>query len=433
MQAALNKFVKIFLQDDKDEESKECAKKREKVTSVLLNISSISSTVPPIVPLGWYVMQSNAPVPASNTVVTAGQRIAIVIAPGNGNSFLAPPGHPTVTSFMQFLVGTSAYSQVLGILYDTLGQTYYGSAQFISALLQQLLPLKRSLLVDIFGYSTGANLVRFAMEIDQLGKYAMFNNVVLIGASTEGSNLGDPTLIPVANANDPNDLSLQLQVAAAIILNTPTAAAAVQSLQTTGVKLANIELDTRYDNNSGFQGRSYFKDVNQHKVSQKVFQTLRYYTIGGEFVRLETVFPASSLPPYSTLAASYLGPLTPTQTTVANNLQSAFPSLGLLQRYALSIAPAVPQPLLGDGVQVARNLALKTKSCFYREEQYEASFFIPKNHFDLIDTADPINRSFYSEFVAKLPTRSALRKTPNCVACARYSDCAGQADCSCRE
>jgi len=385
---------------------------------IFLNVSSVKSSLGTNV--GWNILSNGVIIPAQNTVVTNGSRIAIFVNGGNGEAF-APivPGFDLFgdpQDFMNFLTGLGVYNQIFGMTYTTKVLGEHGSAQFVAEQLKQLLPLK-DVKIDIFAWSNGTAMTRYAMEAQELGKHHQFKNIVLAGPSNEGGLFGDPSTLTDPSLQTLRVVDSILVANSALVIGRFPTVQAYLTLQ--GSALGNPQLNTKFPG-AGYQENSFFRDLNKIKVSHKVFENLRYYTVGGENVDtnliipvafLNSVFPAPHPAPFSSATNVYqylamLGGISTTDSAslaIATSLQMTQPSIGLLEEYGISIAPANPKPATGDGIATNRNKILKSKSEFYKEHQHRAAFNVPANHFNLYNITDPKMRKFWTDLVNSFP------------------------------
>lgn len=352
--------------------------------------------------LGWYYYSGGTLVPANNLVIKDGEKLAVFLSGGNGQYIFdpIPPAIPAWlgANFITTLAGLNVYDKVLAIVYSSNLSGEQDALDFVYSQLVQLIKLKH-LSIDIFAYSNGTIMARYSMEVKKLGKYKQFQNVVLGGSGNQGLYAGD-----LSNISDPNLLvatAIQESFFALVVSGSYS-----NFLATLGSVLSNPSFDTRYPG-SGYNGVSIMENINEHKISDKIYENLKYYTVSGTPgpYELGNFFPVSVLAsllgpnPYITLAV--LAGLSGPDLALALLFQTLYPSIGLLQKYANSISPAV-QPLIGDGIVVPQTEVLKTKSEFYKKHQYSANLFVPQTHLSIYDTSLPNMTQFWTNLVESL-------------------------------
>lgn len=342
--------------------------------------------------LGWRIFNTATQtiVPASNVVVQDCTRIAVYVVGGNGQS--------TASNFnlIQFLGNSGVYTQVLVITYSTnLQGSLNASAEFVADQLAQLLPLKH-LCVDLYGASNGSAMVRYAMEIRELGQYKQFQNVILITTYAEGLSINRDNINSVTSPEFYTAVSIQLGLITVIAANPLTYD---NFLNTTGTGLSNPSFDTRFPG-AGFNGVSFFRDLNQNQVPKKVFCNLKYYTVNGTN-ELATFIPAVPFPFTYRQLAGLTGVTDPALLAIADQLQAQYPSQGLLTQHIAALSPAAA-PIITDGLVISRNEVLTTKSAFYRENPYQADLFIPANHSTVPTVTTPQRLQFWTNFINNL-------------------------------
>jgi hypothetical protein len=358
-----------------------------KLKSIKLNISTLQFPVGNF--LGWNVFSSGTVIPANNVVIKDNTRIAIFLDGSNGQVISSP--FTNTLSFVSLLSSLNIYNTVLALTYSSNLSGEQGAGDFVADQLSQLLKLK-NLAVDVYGFSNGTFMVRYSMEARKLGKYPQFRNAILGGSFSEGIYPGAYT-----NFTDPN-----LQVSLAIqesFLGIIVAGSYASWISGTTPVLSNSSFDTRYPG-----AGSLITHLNKHKVSKKIYENLKYYTISGtddlanafSVATLETLFGPN---PYVTLA--FLAGVTGSGLTLAASFQTLYPSIGLLQQYSNTLLPA-KQPLIGDGVVVAKNEVLKTKSEFYKKHPYETDLYVPQNHFGLFNVTLPNMTQFWTSVIKSL-------------------------------
>lgn len=123
----------------------------------------------------WFVDANNKWVPAVNLKIKDGAKVAVHLG-GTGGG---------LTRLGQLLKSFGEYDHVLGIRYNTLKPIQQVTGKFVADQLQQLLKLC-CVKVDLFAYSLGPVVVRWALEVYELGRFEQIEHTVLLGGPQQG-------------------------------------------------------------------------------------------------------------------------------------------------------------------------------------------------------------------------------------------------------
>ncbi len=138
--------------------------------------------------LGWWVIDADGRwTPARNVVIRDHQKVAIHLG-GTGGG---------LTLLGQLLQSFEKYDVVLGIRYDTTASISQVTGDFLTERLLEILKLQ-NVKIDMFPFSMGSVALRWALEVNELGKYKQFKHVVLIGEPAQGTL--SPDMFPDQNS-----------------------------------------------------------------------------------------------------------------------------------------------------------------------------------------------------------------------------------------
>lgn len=334
--------------------------------------------------LGWWFVDENGKwLPAEDLKISENNRIAIFI-------FGADSVLPELGPFFQTL---NKYDKILAIRYNTCQSVLEKTGSYLFNLLVELVPLAR-LNCDIFAYGLGAIIIRFIMEIYGLGRFHQFQHVVLIGNYTQGlltqyglfENPDGELAIKISNG-----ILAQLLVP---ILNLPV-----------NIILDNIiyQFKGNVEQNSFLPNISKFtKILNTKKISDSVFENLKYYTLNGyipdqhSVSDLKKIFKTDN--PYIYIANNIYNIYNEDTKLLA--WQTDLPSQGQLANFAWKLALSI-EPIIFDGFANSANNLLTKKSKFYSKNRIFSEILVPRNHKNLI-IPDEYMQIVYKDIVSQL-------------------------------